>query len=80
MLPYQNPDMIAEGEVKLPVGLWLESEDWKIGQGFYLNRAHDPHPQTLRIASWCTTTTSIFMGSNHHLRFLIPRRMIKGYQ
>jgi hypothetical protein len=32
----KTPDMIAEGEVKLPVGLWLESEDWRIGQGFYL--------------------------------------------
>ncbi|MDD1702321.1 MAG: hypothetical protein LUQ31_05015 [Methanoregula sp.] len=32
----KTPDMIAEGDVKLPVGLWLESEDWQIGQGFYL--------------------------------------------
>jgi len=27
---------LEEGENKLPVGLWLESDDWKIGQGFYL--------------------------------------------
>ena len=31
-----DPTLIYEGENKLPVGLWLESEGWRIGQGFYL--------------------------------------------
>jgi len=31
-----DPTLIVEGERKLPVGLWLESEGWRIGQGFYV--------------------------------------------
>ena len=31
-----DPSLIEEGEQKIAVGPWLESEDWQIGQGFYL--------------------------------------------
>ncbi len=38
----RNSEMNSEGEIKLPVGVWLESEDWQIGQGFYLKLLSGP--------------------------------------